>query len=197
MRRLAIAHGLMFLALAAPAGAQNPYVPVGLFIGQIEEGARIFTPARLLPLDHPEALGHDYPTVQQLRSTEFEALVWLGTQAGYGLGTTLRRYPREPSPVWPYPEFRAPPDSAALSEAEIIRRPQSSSGLPGLRAILFDGAELVLFIVDTRQLTLEERGMERATAMGLDVSRPVFLAALNAAAERAGSTGLRAIIFER
>ncbi|MDH3270135.1 MAG: hypothetical protein OEN56_02310 [Gemmatimonadota bacterium] len=197
MSRRALVHAAAILALAAPAQAQGPYAPVGLFIGKIEEGARIFTPARLLPLEHPEALGHDYPTVQQLQGTEFEALLWLGAHAGYQLGTTLQRYPREPSPTWSYREFRPPPDSVELGAVPVIRQPRGASGLPGLRAALYDGADLVLFIVDTRDLSLADRGMERSTAMGLDLSRAAFLTALDAVAKRAGGTGLRAIVFER
>lgn len=35
--------------------AQGKPLSFCLFFGQIEEGARVFTPARLLPFDHPEA----------------------------------------------------------------------------------------------------------------------------------------------
>ena len=196
MRRYVI---VLLLALPWPTESQDqsqePYVPVGLFIGRIEEGARIFTPARLLPLDHPESLGHDFPTVQQLRGTELPALLWLGAQAGYRLGPTLQRYPREPSSTWPYAEFRAPPDSTVLADVEAVRRPPAESELPGLRAALFDGDALVVFIVDTRSLTLEERGMARATAMGLDVGRSEFLAALGRVGASLPGGGLRAVVF--
>ncbi|HEU5218992.1 MAG TPA: hypothetical protein VFU23_10045, partial [Gemmatimonadales bacterium] len=71
------------LALGAMAArpqvpAPKPYLLIGLFFGQVEEGARVFTPARLLPLDHPEALGHQFPTLLQLHGSEFPALLWLG-----------------------------------------------------------------------------------------------------------------------
>jgi hypothetical protein len=42
------------------------YLTFGIFIGKIEEGARIFTPVRLLPFGHPEALNHEFPTETQL-----------------------------------------------------------------------------------------------------------------------------------
>lgn len=95
---------------------------------QIEEGARVFTPARLLPFDHPEALGHQFPTLQQLYASEFPALVWLGAQAGLRLWATLQRYPREPSATWPYPEFQPPPDTTELRLVPVVHRPRRSGG---------------------------------------------------------------------
>lgn len=181
--------------LTEASTAQEKYAPVGLFIGSIEEGARIFTPARLLPFEHPEALGHEFPTAQQLYGSEFPALLWLGEQAGYRLWPTLQRYPTEPSPDWPYPSFRPPPGDSLLETAEVIRRPTAESVLPGLRAALFEGDALVLFIVDTRNMSLADRGMGRATAMGLDVTRAEFLEALAQVETDAPGTGLRAVIF--
>lgn len=171
----AIAH------LAAPglseaqAQASRRYAVIGLFLGAIEEGARILTPARLLPRDHPEALGHDFPTVQQLHATEYPLLLWLGERVGLRLGPTLQRYPAEPDSLWPYRGLEAPPDTAALRDAPVTRRPRGEAPIPGLRAAVYDGAELVAFIVDTRALSLEERGMTRPTSMGLDVTRTEFL----------------------
>ena len=83
----------------------RPFLPVGVFIAPIEEGARIFTPVRLLPFDHPEALGHEFPNALQLHGTEFDTLVLLGSHAGLGLAATLQRYPRQPDAAWPYPGF--------------------------------------------------------------------------------------------
>jgi len=87
----------------------------------------------------------------------------------------------EPSPEWPYPEFSQLPDTSALRTVVPIRRPKSDALLKGLRAVLFVNREPVGYIVDTRNLTLEERGMSRATSMGLDISRADFLAALTKA----------------
>lgn len=176
--------------------ATKPYLPIGVFFGRIEEGARIFTPARLLPLDHPEALGHAFPTLQQLGGTEFQALLWLGSQAGLRLRATLQRYPREPVDTWSYPEFRQPPDTGHLRTATVVHRTSREAPLSGLRAVLYDGPALVLFIVDTRALTLAERGMRLPTSMGLDIGRPAFLAALDQAGRLAAGTGLRAVIFD-
>ncbi len=185
------------LLAAAPIQAQSRYAPVGLFIGSIEEGARIFTPARLLPREHPEAMGHDFPTVHQLHGTESYGLVWLGEQAGYRLSTTLQRYPQEPSPAWVFPDFAPPPDSSDLTSARVVHRAGNETPLPGLKAVLFDEAEPVLFLVDTRGLSLRERGMERATAMGLDVTRERFLEALRSAAVLGDTGGLYAVVFGR
>jgi hypothetical protein len=68
--------------------------------------------------------------------------------------------------------------------------------LPGLRAALYDGAALVLFIVDTRALTLAERHMATATTMGLDLRRSAFVAALSSASRLGSQTGLHAVIFD-
>jgi hypothetical protein len=192
------------LVSATPLGAQSdsarrtqlPYAPVGLFFGAVEEGARIFTPARLLPFDHPESLGHDFPTVQQLHASEFPVLLWLGERIGLRLWPTLERYPTEPSRTWPYPEFRPPPDSAALARARRVRHASAKSPLPGLRAAVFDGPALVAFIVDTRGMSLASRHMTRATAMGLDVTRAEFLAAIGKAAPREGA-GLVVVLWPR
>ena len=70
----------ILLLAAPPCHAQQPrYAPVGLFIGAIEEGARIFTPIRLLPFDHPEAQGHQFPNALALHRSEFDLLVALGS----------------------------------------------------------------------------------------------------------------------
>jgi hypothetical protein len=160
MRRIQRAVLIVAAALwlpAAPAASQTeaakPYAPVGLFFGAIEEGARIFTPARLLPFEHPDALGHEFPTV------------------------------------------RPPPDTTALHRAVVSRHLRAVAPLPGLRAALFDGSQLVAFLVDTRGLSLAERGMSRPTSMGLDVARVEFLRRVTSAAPPLGSSGLVAVIW--
>ncbi|HLE55526.1 MAG TPA: HXXEE domain-containing protein [Rhodothermia bacterium] len=192
---------LVALSLAAlPVSAQGqqplPYAPVGLFIGSIEEGARIFTPTRLLPFGHPEAGTHQFPTVLQLHGSEFPMLVWLGERVGYRLWPTLERYPTQPESDWPYPDFRQPPDPTTLRAARTIRRARSEAPLPGLRTLLFDGHELVAFIVDTRGLSLADRGMTRATSMGLDVTRAELLARLQRAAPAEGALGISVVLFD-
>lgn len=175
---------LCILLLSGMARAQQPVkkpvVPIGIFIGSIEEGARIFTPVRLLPFDHPEAQGHQFPNALQLYGTELHVLLWLGQQAGYKLRATLTRYPKAPSPDWPYKEF-SEPDTSHLRSVKCTRRSASEAPLKGLKAVLFQNREPVAFIVDTRNLSLKERGMERATSMGLDLSRADFLKALGKA----------------
>jgi hypothetical protein len=177
--------------------AQQPgtYAPIGIFFGSIEEGARIFTPTRLLPFDHPEALGHQFPTVLQLHGTEFPMLVWLGEHAGYRLLTTLERYPTLPASDWPYADLRLPPDTVALRAARVVRRARAETPLPGLRAALFDGVALVAFLVDTRGLSLPERGMARATSMGLDLTRADFLGRLQRAAPAGSAPGFSVILY--
>jgi hypothetical protein len=44
------------VSLGQPEG--KPIIPFGIFLGSVEEGARIFTPVRLLPFEHPESKGH-------------------------------------------------------------------------------------------------------------------------------------------
>lgn len=189
----------MASCLASAAVAQSlpvSYLPIGLFFGRIEEGARIFTPARLLPQDHPEALGHEFPTLLRLHGTEFEALLWLGRQAGLQLWATLQRYPREPAPDWPFRDYLPPPDTTLLRGVPVRKEPSDDAPLPGLRAVLFHDRRLVLFIVDTRSLTLAERGMTVPTTMGLDLTRAQFLEAVGRAAGLAPAAGLGAVVFE-
>lgn len=55
----------------------------------------------------------------------------------------------------------------------------------------------VSFIVDTRGLSLAERHMQKATTMGLDLTRAEFIAALNAAARFAPERGAAMVVFAR
>jgi hypothetical protein len=202
MRRLLVCWSFVSVLLSGnllaqeSMAARKPYLTVGLFFGRIEEGARIFTPVRLLPFGHPEAGTHQFPTVQQLHGTEFAALVWLGNRVGLRLGTTLQRYPTEPAADWPYSEFVQPPDSLRLGPATISHRPRVEVPLPGLRAVLYEDQHAILVLVDTRTLTLAERGMRGATAMGLDISRAEFLQALEQAGTHAPSRGLGVVVYD-
>jgi len=199
--RAMLGAAVALLPAAAPAHGQveaaKPYAPVGLFLGAVEEGARIFTPVRLLPPAHPEGLGHEFPTVLQLHDGEFPMLLWLGEQVGLRLWPTLQRYPTEPASTWPYAELRMPPDTAALRRARVSHRARADAPLPGLRVVLYDGRDLVAFIVDTRGLGLAERGMSRPTSMGLDIPRAEFLRRVTTTAPPAGSTGLVAVLWDR
>ena len=198
--------GVCLRTLLAPAAvrAQPPvsaagspsFVTVGLFIASIEEGARIFSPVRLLPFDHPEAAGHQLPTVLQFHGGEDRLLIALGRQAGLLLGTTLQRYPTEPDTVWPYHPFQRPPTEAfeTLSARHISA---ADAPLPGLRAVAYlDGFPLA-FIVDTRGLSLAARGMNRPTSSGLDVTRAQLQAALAAAAPTGPPTGAWMLVYDR
>ena len=179
-----------------PAASDGPYLTVGLFIAGIEEGARIFTPVRLLPADHPEALGHEFPTVQQFHGGEDRALVALGREAGLLLSATLQRYPTEPDDAWPYEPFERPP-IALLASSPVERREASAAPLPGLRAVAFLSRFPVAFIIDTRGMSLAERRMARATSSGLDITRAQLLAALDAAAATARATGPSMVVYGR
>ena len=185
---------LLFLAPLSQS-AEPRYAPVGLFIGAIEEGARIFTPVRLLPFDHPEALGHQFPTVQQLHRGEDQLLVLIGQAAGLRLSATLQRYPTEPDRLWPYAPFLAPPVDR-FRTAAVIRRPMTEAPLPGLRVVAMVDRAPIGFIVDTRGLSLAARHMQQATTMGLDVTRAEFLAALQQASRAVPDTGAAIVVYE-
>jgi hypothetical protein len=173
-----------------------PFVTVGLFIASIEEGARIFTPVRLLPFEHPEALNHQFPTVLQFHGGEDRLLVTLGRAAGLLLGTTLQRYPTEPDTAWPYFPMRRPP-AQQFDSVSARRKPAADVSLPGLRAVAYlDGFPLA-FIVDTRGMSLAARRMDRPTSSGLDVSRAQLLAALAAGAREGPSAGAWILVYER
>jgi hypothetical protein len=189
---------------SASARAQRPvsasgsrsFVTVGLFIASIEEGARIFTPVRLLPFDHAEASNHQFPTVLQFHGGEDRLLITLGRQAGLLLGTTLQRYPTEPDTAWPYHPFQRPP-AAAFESASARHSSAADAPLPGLRAVAYlDGFPLA-FIVDTRGLSLAARGMQRATSSGLDVTRAQLQAALAAGARTGPPSGAWMLVYDR
>ncbi len=178
----------------SPAQSSGRYLPVGLFIASIEEGARIFTPVRLLPFGHPEALTHQFPTVLQLHAGEYDLLVLLGRAAGYGLSATLQRYPAQPDSSWPYAGYQKPP-ADSFRAAVVVHRPVSDSPLPGLRAVALLDRVPLAFIVDTRSLSLADRGMKQATTMGLDITRVQFLDALERASAEAPPTGPAIVVF--
>ncbi len=178
------------------APAPPAYVTTGLFIASIEEGGRIFTPVRFLPDTHPEAAGHQFPTVLRLHRGEDHLLVLLGRHAGLLLGATLQRYPAQPDTEWPYAPFVAPPAGAFDSVAPIVR-PSREAPLPGLRAVACLDRFPLAFIVDTRGLTLAERHMTAPTTMGLDVTRAQFLDALARAAATAPAAGAAIVVYQR
>lgn len=154
------------------------------------------TPARLLPFDHPEALGHEFPTVLQLHRDEDRLLVLLGQHAGLRLSATLQRYPTQPDTLWPYAPFRPPP-LAAFQSVTHVTREAADAPLPGLRAVAFLDRFPLAFIVDTRGLSLAERQMRQATTMGLDITRAQFIAALGEAARAVPAAGPAILVFQR
>jgi hypothetical protein len=180
---------------AAPGPSPHQIAPVGLFIASIEEGARIFTPARLLPFDHPEAEGHEFPNALKLHRSEYEALVWLGEQVGLRLSATLQRYPKAPADEWWYEDFDEIP-VGEIRAAPVERLPRSEAPIPGLKAVVIHEGLAICFIVDTRGLSLEERGMERPATMGLDMTRAEFLAGLDQVARTYVADDTRVVAFD-
>lgn len=175
-------------------GMSKPYLTFGIFIGKIEEGARVFTPVRLLPFNHPEALGHEFPTALELHESEYEVLVFIGEKVGLKLQTTLERYPRQPISTWKYPAFEIPPVEQ-IKRADTLSFDAKTSPIPGLRVVAYKDRFPLSFIVDTRRLTLDERGMKRATAMGLDITRAQFLNGLMSVGSRIPDHGTWVVIF--
>ena len=104
----------------AQTSAAAAYVTTGIFIGAIE-GARIFTATRLLPFNHPEARGHQFPTVLQLHGGEDRLLLLVGEHAGLQLGATLQRYPTQPDTLWPYAPFPSPHRVRGVDQARAVQ----------------------------------------------------------------------------
>lgn len=190
---LATAGGATAFKSAAPGPSQHKIAPVGLFIASIEEGARIFTPVRLLPFDHPDAEGHEFPNALQLHRSEYDALVWLGGQVGLRLSATLQRYPKAPAEEWWLEGFDEIP-VGEIRAAPVERLPRSEAPIPGLRAVAIHEGRAICFIVDTRGLSLEERGMERPATMGLDMTRAEFLAGLDQVARAHAADDIRIVV---
>jgi len=190
-------HGLSFSSPRADTStASDQYLTFGIFIGSIEEGARIFTPVRLLPFEHPEALGHQFPTVLQFHGGEDQILIELGRHAGLFLGSTLQRYPTEPDTSWPYSAFRAPP----VADFRVVspkHEKELSAPLPGLRAVAYMGRFPIAFIIDTRGMSLSERHMSRATSSGLDVTRAQVIEAMRMSAQLGPQEGAWILIYDR
>lgn len=180
----------------AQATASPTYLTTGLFIGAIEEGARIFTPVRLLPFGHRESKGHQFPTVLQLHRDEDRLLLLLGRRAGFLLAATLERYPTQPDTLWPYRAFQPPP-VAVFDTVQARVRPAHEAPLPGLRAVAYLDRFPLAFIVDTRGRSLAERHMARATAMGLDITRAEFLSALTRASAAVPASGAAILVYRR
>lgn len=183
------------LLAQAVSGSQAPqYLTAGIFLGRIELGERIFGPVRLLPFDHPESLGHEYPNQGALHTAEVEVLDYLGTLVGLQLRTTLLRYPAPPTDAWPYREWSPLPVEAIRGARVVIAGVPAS--LPSLRAVAFRDRFPLAFLLDSRNLTLAQRGMQRATSMGLDLTREQFLAQLTRLAEQVPSEGTVVIVFK-
>jgi len=171
----------------------GPYIPVGIYLGNIEEGARIITFVRLFPLGHPLADGHEFPTANVLHIGEVEIFLEMGKTLGWNLYATLHRFPDPPRRDWFYSDFEPPPN--IKSEGFIINKRQTVP-LPGLRSITCHQKQPLAYIFDTRSLTLEERSMERPTSSGVEISRNRLDERLKFECERTDSRQLSIIKFE-
>lgn len=174
--RVILGIGLLAAALASAtethAQEREPLL-FGIYLGAPELGERIFSAVRMFPVDHPEALGHEYPTASRFHRREVDILLRLGETVGLDLYATLMRHPAYPADDWPYEDF-APPPQALLSSRDTVL---VSAPAPGVRvAAYLDGTPLA-FLIDTRDLTLEQRGMSRPTSSGLDIGREEFVGA--------------------
>lgn len=173
----------------------RPTVTFGISLASVEEGARILGVVRLMPFEHPDAHGHEFPNPSRFSTDEVETLIHLGRKAGLGLRATLTRYPSQPGP-WPYTAFAKPP-LTAIRSARVFDARASDSSIPGIRAVAYRDRDPIAFIIDTRGMTLEERGMARPTTMGIDVDRAGFLAGLRQLAARAPARGAAIVVVQR
>jgi len=192
---LGVTTGTVARSQQASPSPRAPYLTVGLFIASIEEGARIFTPVRLLPFEHPESLGHEFPTVLQFHGGEDALLVILGRAAGLQLATTLQRYPQQPDDTWSYQPFLRPPVDR-FGDAPVTRRSVEAASLPGLRAVAFLDRFPVAFLIDTRGMSLAARHMNRPTSSGLDITRAELLRALETAAGVGPDAGAWILVYQ-
>jgi hypothetical protein len=126
-------------------------------------------------------------------TSEVEALVHIGEQTGLRLRATLLRYPQPPVEEWPYPEFGPPPlDCIQSAKVEPVA---TEAALPGLRVLAIRDGRPLAFIVDTRGLTLRQRQMQRATSMGLDLTRAEFLARLGDSVPAGRGAGCQILVY--
>lgn len=163
--------GFLILLISNISIAQENYLATGIYLGNIEEGARIISFVRLLPKEHPQAQGHDYPTLFQFHKSEFETHLLLGEQLGWKLYATLFRHPTAPGDDWKFQEY-TPINVNRIRDAKSIDK--SNSLIPGIKILACLNNQPVAYIIDTRDLSLKERGMTRATSSGLDMNRDQF-----------------------
>ncbi len=186
--------GASTLGRTAPKGS---FIPVGLFLGSPEEGARMLSAVRLLPRDHRDSRGEQFPLVSTFSKDEVDALLLLGDAAGFDFGPTLDQFPLEPLNNWRYRDFRPPP----VSDLEIAKRiflDSSDAPFHGLVAAAFHDGNPVCFLVDTRSLSLRARDMRRPNELGLDIRRSRFLDGLDrvATAAHVGRRGDFVVVYE-
>jgi len=180
---------LFFLTIFSETQPEKDFIPIGFTLGDLTLGERVITFHRLLPFDHPETQGHQFPTATVFTKKEVEIFMHLGNQIGWNLYATLWRHPATPVDDWMYPDYPELP-LAKIKELAIVK-PKSPPPLKGLKAVCFLNNEPVIYIIDTRGITLAERGMQRATAGGIDMTRREFLDKLREAQkESSGSDGI-------
>lgn len=181
-----IKHQLLIFRLILPisillfsSNIQNlktSYLPIGFSLGDVSFGERIITFHRLFPVNHPEAKGHVFPTATQYSKNEVEVLLHLGEQIGWNLYSTLYRHPTYPSDSILFPEFNILPVER-IKQLDVVS--SSNPALAGLKVACFLDGNLVAYILDTRGVPLEARGIRRPVAGGYDMPRDEFISRIN------------------
>jgi len=156
---------------------EHELIPIGFTLGDLTLGERIITFHRLLPFDHPETNGHQFPTATVYTQNEVEIFMQLGNLLGWNLYATLWRHPSTPVEEWMYPDYPELPKSK-IKELDVVRTNKEPT-LKGLKAVCFLNNKPVVYIIDTRGISLAERGMSRPTAGGIDMTRAEFLTKLS------------------
>lgn len=181
LRAIFIAAFLLPNPANSQAKQEHDYIPIGFSLGDLTLGERVITFHRLLPFDHPETRGHEFPTATVYTKNEVDIFIYIGKQLGWNLYATLWRHPSTPVDKWMYPDYPELPGKK-ITSLEIIHS-KSEPPLKGLRAVCFLNNKPVVYIFDTRGISLKERGMSRATAGGIDMTRKEFLNKLSSAKE--------------
>ncbi len=158
-----------------PALAQNcnKYIAIDIRLGDIVKGERVITFIRLLSPQHPQAMGHEYPTATSLHKKEVETMIYLGKLLNWNLYATLNRHPTNPVEAWAFEGEFLPSPSKTVKEAKVLYEAQKAP-IPGLKSLAFVDRCPVGLIIDTRDLSLEERNMKRSVSSGLDIPRTTF-----------------------
>lgn len=153
-------------------GQDCEYAPIQITLGDLVKGERVITFVRLFPPDHEYAEGHAYQTAGSLHQAEVNTFLYLDSLIGWNLYATLYRHPTLPVADWAFPDFSENP-TALVREAKVDYE-KGQPLIPGLKVLAFINGCPVALIFDFREVSLSARGMPRAVASGLDMSRDKF-----------------------